>query len=122
MKKMILAFIALMTIMTSAFAATATDFANTKWVGKDDETKDTLTITIAKDLSWKAVKKEATETKTFSGKTIKVGPIFGGEASAENPVAIVFLVEAGSPKLIIPPFAIVDAETLSFDTFTLHKK
>lgn len=122
MKKMILAFIALMTIMTSAFAATATDFANTKWVGKDSETKDTLTITVAKDLSWKAVKKEATETKIFTGKALKVAPVFGGEASSQNPVVVIFLVEEGSSKLTIPPFAIVDEETLSFDTFTLHKK
>lgn len=119
---MLLTLLALMTVMTSAFAATSADFANTKWAGQDTETKDSLTITIAKDLSWKAVKKETTETKTFAGKTIKVGPVFGGEASAQNPVVVAFLVEEGSSKLIIPPFAIVDEKTLSFDTFTLHKK
>ena len=118
--KMISTVVAVVLIASTSFAQKASEFANTKWAGKDKSYPTSMTLEIHGDLKWSAVVVEEGKTNSFKGELVEVVPLFGGKVSLSNPLVVVL-----DKAQDLPAFAIVTTgkkTTLVYDSLVLEKK
>jgi len=118
--KMISTVVAVVLVASTSFAQKASDFANTKWAGKDKSYPTSMSLEIGADLKWSALVTEEGKTTPYKGELVEVVPLFGGKVSPSNPLVVVL-----DKAQDLPAFAIVKTgkkTTLVYDSLVLERK